>query len=880
MNTRPTVAAPNDRFCFGVVLALLTAVLLLLFCRSFAPSETLFSNDGPLATLAADSRQMPETFSGGWEDLNSLGLRSGGAQPNITYALLWLLGPVAFSKFYAPITLLILGLGAWTCFRQFKLEAPVCLIGALAALLNTTFFSAACWGVASHAITVGMVFLAVGALADTTSPRRWLRVIMAGLAVGMAVMEGSDIGALFSMYVALFAMYQAWTAEGPRIRNLTTGAVRVGLVAVFAALLAAQAIDVLVATQIQGVSGAGQDTRSKEQRWDWATQWSFPKKETLGIVVPGLFGYRMDTPEGGNYWGGVGRDPSWDRYFASGAQGTPPEGFMRFSGGGPYAGVAVVLIGLWAIFQSFRKRDSVFPLAERKYVWFWAITAFVALLLAFGRFAPFYQFLYALPYFSTIRNPAKFLHIFNFALVMAFAYGTNRLWKVYVENPSLATNGLQNPVRSWYSRAGTFDRRWMTGLLVCLGVSLVGWLVYATSQESMVKYLQVVGFDDVTGKSIAAFSARQVGWFILFLGLGAWWFAQVQSGRFSGTKATTGMILLLLIVAVDLGRANLPWIKYWDYKEKYQTNPVIDELRKHPYEQRVAILPFRPPPQLGMLNQMYQIEWAQHHFQYYNVHSLDVVQMPRMPEDLANFQMALQPDGSPATMHRLARRWELTSTRYLLAAANYLEPLNQELDGGRGRFAPKMLFEIVTRPGVVTPARFEDFTAVPSTNGPYALIEFGGALPRASLFTGWQVVTNDQKALETLASKEFNPWKTVLVSSPIPGGTEGTNVGSVVYKAYAPKQIQFTAKAPQPSILLLNDRFDPNWNVTVDGKPAQLLRCNYIMRGVQVPAGEHLVEFKFQPPIKALYVSLATWAVGFLVGGYMLVTSRKKEVTP
>ncbi len=863
--------------------AVLVIVLCVFFWRSAVPELIVFSNDGPVGTLVQDSRSVPEIFTGEWSDLNSLGLRGGGAVPSFSYLILLIMGPIGFAKFDVPIAILILGFSAWTCFRCYKMTPAVCLIGAGAAMLNSTFFSAACWGVASQTIAIGMVFLAIGSLADTTSPRRWLRVIMAGLAVGMAVMEGSDIGAIFSMYVALFAMYQAWTAEGPRLKNLATGAVRVGLVAVFAALLAAQTIDVLVTTQIQGVSGAGQDGRNKEQRWDWATQWSFPKKETLGIVVPGFFGYRMDTPEGGNYWGGVGRDPSWDRYFASGARGAPPQGAMRFSGGGPYAGVAVVLISLWAIFQAFRKKDSVFPLAERKYVWFWAFTAFVALLLAFGRFAPFYQFLYALPYFSTIRNPAKFLHIFNFALVMAFAFGANRLWRVYLENAGLATNGLKKPVRSWFSRAGTFDRRWLTGIMVCFGVSLVGWLIYATSQEAMIKYLQVVGFDDVMGKSIAAFSARQIGWFLLFLGLSAGWFALVQSGRFSGAKARTGMILLLLLVAADLGRANLPWIKYWDYKEKYETNPVIEELRKRPFEQRVAILPFNPPPQLEMLNKMYQYEWAQHHFQYYDIHSLDVVQMPRMPEDLAAFQMALQPDGSPATIYRLTRRWELTSTRYILAAADYMEPLNRELDGGKGRFAPRMLFDIVQRPGVISPSRFEDFTAIPSTNGPYAIIEFSGALPRASLFTGWQVVTNDQAALETLASNEFNPWQKVVVSSPIPGSAQvqGTNVGSVVYKAYSSKHIQLSATAPQPSILLLNDRFDPNWNVSIDGKPAQLLRCNYLMRGVQVPQGEHLVEFKFQPPIKGLYVSLATWAVGLMVGAYLLVTGlRKKEVTP
>ena len=49
-----------------------------------------------------------------------------------------------------------------------------------------------------------------------------------------------------------------------------------------------------------------------------------------------------------------------------------------------------------------------------------------------------------------------------------------------------------------------------------------------------------------------------------------------------------------------------------------------------------------------------------------------------------------------------------------------------------------------------------------------------------------------------------------------------------------------------------------NWRVTVDGKPAELLRCNFIMRGVYLPApGRHTVEFSFSLPHQPLYVTLA-----------------------
>jgi hypothetical protein len=72
----------------------------------------------------------------------------------------------------------------------------------------------------------------------------------------------------------------------------------------------------------------------------------------------------------------------------------------------------------------------------------------------------------------------------------------------------------------------------------------------------------------------------------------------------------------------------------------------------------------------------------------------------------------------------------------------------------------------------------------------------------------------------------------------------------------------FDTKDDAPSVLLLNDKFDPNWRVTVDGKPAELLRCNFIMRGVYLTSGAHTVEFEFELPSVSLYVTYAAWATG------------------
>ena len=186
--------------------------------------------------------------------------------------------------------------------------------------------------------------------------------------------------------------------------------------------------------------------------------------------------------------------------------------------------------------------------------------------------------------------------------------------------------------------------------------------------------------------------------------------------------------------------------------------------------------------------------------------------------------------------------------------------------------------------------RLEELTAVPSednVNGKYttfckdlALIEFTGALPRAKLYSNWQVSTNDAATLKLLADKNFDPQQTVLVSTPLPAApaanSTNENSGTVDFKSYKPADIVFDAKSDTASVLLLNDKYDANWHVSVDGKPAELLRCNFIMRGVYLPPGSHTVEFRFTLPNKPLYVTITAMVVGIFLLGLLIYLQRRK----
>ena len=904
--------------------AFLVTLLVLLFLRGFHPSWVVFANDGPLGAMMAKQTQVPATFTGSWADLNAYGAHDTGAPPDLTFGFLWLVGPLGFAKYYAPFTLLVLGACAWFFFRQLGLGSLAAILGGLGAALCSDFFGVSCWGVGSQSICFGLNYLALGIVISPLPLRSWIRYPLAGLAVGVGVMEGFDNGAIFSVVTSLCVVVHAVLNGQDSLKSLAVGCGRVAVLFVFAVLVAIAALSTLIGTQVQGVAGTQQDSRSKQERWDWATQWSFPKAEALGIIVPGLFGYRMDTADGGNYWGKGGRDPAWDRYFASGKLGQPPRGFMRYGGGGCYAGVLVVLVAFWTVFQSRRKENSPFSVPQRKFIWFLTAVLGIALLLAFGRFAPFqlgriYQFFYELiPFASTVRNPGKFMHVFQWALLIIFAYGIDGLSRRYLEVPAVATRDLVSQLQSWWAKATAFDRKWTQGSLAVLGASLLGWLIYSSSKDRLVGYLQEVQFDEGTARIIAAFSLRQVGWFIFFLVLSIGLVTLVLSGYFSGRRARTGGLLLGLLLVVDLARVDTRWVVTYDWKIRYETSPVLDFLRTRPYEHRVAIFPLDryvnlsalPREMRPLVNQyytfaqLYGLEWTQHLFRYYNIQTLDIVQEPRVAAEKAAFEAVLA--------FAPVRRWELSNTRYLLGPMPLLDLFNQQIDPAQKRLRVATRFDLAPKTDSSDSGNPQLITTTLNPNGQFAVFDFTGALPRAKLYANWRVSMNesailqawvkdiqsrmpaemgaslasqsetDLATLKELADPAFDPAQTVLLSEPVslPSGTNQT-AGEVKFESYAPKHIVLTAQTTAPAVLLLNDKHDPNWKVFVDGQPAKLLRCNFLMRGVFLDKpGSHRIEFKFRPSATGLYVSLIGLALGVILIGCAGLSLRAAKSAP
>ena len=77
-------------------------------------------------------------------------------------------------------------------------------------------------------------------------------------------------------------------------------------------------------------------------------------------------------------------------------------------------------------------------------------------------------------------------------------------------------------------------------------------------------------------------------------------------------------------------------------------------------------------------------------------------------------------------------------------------------------------------------------------------------------------------------------------------------------------------------LLVLSDNWYPGWQAEIDGMTAEILRANYTMRAVRVPAGRHVVSFRFVPRTfrLSMYISIVS-LVGVLISMGLLRKRRR-----
>lgn len=108
------------------------------------------------------------------------------------------------------------------------------------------------------------------------------------------------------------------------------------------------------------------------------------------------------------------------------------------------------------------------------------------------------------------------------------------------------------------------------------------------------------------------------------------------------------------------------------------------------------------------------------------------------------------------------------------------------------------------------------------------------------------------------------------------------SLGSVRLLENKPPYLKYESSTTVDALAVFSEIFYPKgWNATIDGKEVPILRANYVLRALEVPAGDHVIEFKFQPKpyvIGNKVTMASSWLLFLLVVGGM-GWSLKQELT-
>jgi hypothetical protein len=149
----------------------------------------------------------------------------------------------------------------------------------------------------------------------------------------------------------------------------------------------------------------------------------------------------------------------------------------------------------------------------------------------------------------------------------------------------------------------------------------------------------------------------------------------------------------------------------------------------------------------------------------------------------------------------------------------------------------------------------------------------GGALPRVFLVGSQQVVAGRKAALAATVDPGFDARRVAITERALPGlprGGDGAGAGSARLMDYGEERARVEVAASRSALLVLTDVHFPGWEATMDGREVSIEQVDYLLRGVRVPAGSHVVEFRYRP---------TSFTVGWVVSLLALIAIAATALT-
>jgi len=438
-----------------------------------------------------------------------------------------------------------------------------------------------------------------------------------------------------------------------------------------------------------------------------------------------------------------------------------------------------------------------------------------ALLLALGQFGGLYAVFYnVVPLWSAFRYPEKWMGVVSFAAAILAGAGIDAL---------RAGKGSPTP--------------WLAMAILCAGI----WLGLRTEAASAWTAIHFGASESLAGEMTG--SAALAFLYSAGASLGVW--MVILGARNGRLREAVLLSALVAILTLDLGRANF---------SAYRTGPVEAATFIPPLAQAIAareggltpgrfrLIPLRESKH--MVRKSLQRLLGQEAESVVRRQALDVehnaqLHLETTHVSLPGYNRALLTLLPEKPRIEVAARFNVT---YFTGPRSYLRDLRytSALVVGLSDYD----LALYQNPAPVKPRAY--LSLKPE--------RVGSPVDPAALAARSDFLNGEVDVIETSAAT-------------LPGPARA---GTAVIEHYAPEEVRVRVETPQPAVLILLDAFDQGWTSKLEnGAELPIMRANALVRAVVVPAGLHMVTFRYETPL--LRVGAATSLAGMLLCLGMIV---------
>jgi hypothetical protein len=174
---------------------------------------------------------------------------------------------------------------------------------------------------------------------------------------------------------------------------------------------------------------------------------------------------------------------------------------------------------------------------------------------------------------------------------------------------------------------------------------------------------------------------------------------------------------------------------------------------------------------------------------------------------------------------------------------------------------------------------------MPIVLGNYRLIHSGDVkiyenldvFPRAFLVNQWFEQPDVETSIEFMADPHFDPAESAVVVDLADGSTLNDTGWNAEVTDYEQEWVRLSVSSEGGGLLVLTDAYYPGWQAAIDGEPSKIYQTDGYFRGVMVPPGQHIVEFRYNPGTLSVGAAMTFAGIAVLLVLIVVGTVKWKD---